>query len=189
MNRASLVYIVMALCLVAGLWAILDFGSGLKAPPDLAGTWEIEPDAAAVVAPVTAPLGRSVQLEQSGRFLRLHFESGRVADLKMVADHVATGDGRTLHAIDFTGRGWALSAVGDPKEDLMRMELLGPVSLSFMARRTHRTYPDDEKEIRATTRPATRPAAAPLPVGPAVGAAPGPPTAPTPGPTTAVTTE
>src|SRR5687768_3201406 len=182
MNRASLVYIVMALCLVAGLWAILSFGSGLKAPPDLAGTWEIEPDAAAVVAPVTAPLGRSVELEQSGRFLRLHFESGRVADLKMVADHVATGDGRTLHAIDFTGRGWAMSAVGNLEEDLMRMELLGPVSLSFMARRTQRTYPADEKQTRATTRPATRPVAAsgpPGPAGPAVGAA-----GPAPGPST-----
>ena len=131
----------MALCLVAGLSAILAFGSALRAPPDLSGTWEIEPDARAVVAPTPAALGRWMTLEQSGRFVRLHFERGQVVDLKLTAEKAAIIGGQYVHAMEFSGRGWALSVEGDPAMEVMRMDLLGPLSLSFTARRTQRTYP------------------------------------------------
>ena len=156
MNRATLVYVVMAACLVAGLWAILGFGSNLRAAPDLAGTWQIEPDTRALVAPAATPLGRSFTLEQSGRFLRIQFEGGAVADLKMV-DRSA-GDVRALR---LTGRRWEVSVNGDPASDELRMDLLGPVSLAFTARRVQHTYAAKPLHRPAATAPATRPAAAP----------------------------
>jgi hypothetical protein len=155
MSRATIVYLFMALCLVAGLSAILALGSGLRAPPDLSGTWEIEPDPRAVVAPEPAALGRWMTLEQSGRFVRLQFERGQVVDLKLVGEKSAVAGGKYVHTMEFSGPDWALAVEGEPAMEVMRMDLLGPISLSFAARRTQRTYPGHG----GTRKPSTRPAA------------------------------
>jgi hypothetical protein len=159
MNRATLVYVVMAACLVAGLWAILGFGSTLRAAPDLAGAWQIEPDARALVATAATPLGRSFSLEQSGRFVRLQFERGTVVDLKITENRPVGGPkGQPRRAIQLNGSGWALAATGDPASDEMRMDLLGPVSVAFTARRTQHTYPSRTPHHPPATPPASRPA-------------------------------
>ena len=85
MSRAAVVYILMFVGLVAGMWVILPLGEALSAPYDLAGRWDIEPDL--TMGPrVGPPLGRTMEVEQSGRFFRIGFASGRTLDLKLVRE-------------------------------------------------------------------------------------------------------
>ena len=86
MSRATAVYVCMVVALVGGLWAVLRVGSRLQAPPDLSGRWELQPlDPAGPERPAGEErLGRSVRVDQSGRFFRLEFDRGRVMNLRLL---------------------------------------------------------------------------------------------------------
>ena len=62
MNRAAVVYLVMIVVLVGGLWGVLGVGGRLVAPDDLNGRWRA----------VEGGHGRpGVTVEQSGRYFEL----------------------------------------------------------------------------------------------------------------------
>jgi len=121
-NRATLVYILMVVVCASGLWVIVRAGSHLKAPPDLSGEWVVS------ASPVVAGLGDTMQVEQSGRYLRLTFAGGLVLDLKIVGDF----SGETLH---FAGNAWKMTATLPRPGEALAARLEGPTPAAFTARR------------------------------------------------------
>src|SRR5439155_11567980 len=93
MNRATAVYVAMLAVCAVGLWGILRVGGRLRAPPSLAGVWDIDP-----IDPSAARLGGSMTVEQSGRFVQVRFASGRALDLKLADEPDGT--------VTLTGGGW-----------------------------------------------------------------------------------
>src|SRR6476469_3504984 len=77
-TSATAVYVIMMLVFATGMWAVLVFGSTLRAPPDLAGEWELLPEGDPRAATLRATL------DQSGRFVRLRIHGGESYDLRMV---------------------------------------------------------------------------------------------------------
>ena len=143
MSRATAVYLCMLAALVGGLWAVLRLGSGLRAPPDLSGRWELQPlDPAGPERPAGEErLGRSARVDQSGRFFRVEFERGRVLNLRLLrASAVGKGPGRRVRMELGDGQ-WTLVADGPPARDEMIFHLDGPLRRAFAGRRTVRTYP------------------------------------------------
>ena len=160
MNRATLTYLVMFAAFGVGLWAVLRAGAGLEPPVDLAGTWEITastavPVGAAAAAAAAGPpqpaeaLGRSFVIEQSGRYVRLHFASGERIDLKLTdaLPGRAGGARDALLTVELTGGPWRVIGAGSPRHDAMRFSITGPtVAAAFEALRTERTYKFDRPE-------------------------------------------
>src|SRR3954470_2089619 len=79
-TNATAVYVIMMLVFATGMWAVLVFGSTLRARPDLAGEWELLPE-----GDPRAPTLRAT-LEQSGRFVRLRIRNGPTLQRRMVDD-------------------------------------------------------------------------------------------------------
>lgn len=67
-DNATAVYAIMIALFAAGMWAILAYGSTLRAQPDLAGEWELVPEAG---SDQSSRQAERVTIEQSGRFVRL----------------------------------------------------------------------------------------------------------------------
>src|SRR4051794_2122832 len=129
-SRATLVYLLTLVACAGGLWFILRVGSELQAPPDLSGTWEISPnDSAAAAAPPNADLGRTMVVEQSGRYLQVRFADGLAADLRFAEDSAAESQ-----PIRLVGRDWRMTAVRRGTGDLA-VRLDGPQTAEFLARR------------------------------------------------------
>jgi hypothetical protein len=149
-NRATWVYAVMLLVFIAGLWTILQLGSGLQAPTDLAGEWESD-------------AGGKLTIEQSGRFVVITRENSTRLDLKVVEDK-ASGDKKSpVRTLRLADDGWTVFAQGSPRADEFMFEIKGPgVAESFVARRTRRAYLTVTHATPAV--PATQPSAAPTAV-------------------------
>jgi hypothetical protein len=112
MSRATLVYILMVLVGVAGTVVILKRGHVLHAPPDLSGDWHIL--GAESTANDSAGLGRTMHVEQSGRFVRLRFDRPLTIDVKLLS-HAPTADGPTTRRavqMQFKGNEWTLATLG-----------------------------------------------------------------------------
>ena len=75
MSRATVVYLLMIVALVGGLWAVLAAGGRLVAPEDLGGRWT-----------AVAPGGRwsAVSVEQSGEYFELTFGTDPAVPLTLV---------------------------------------------------------------------------------------------------------
>jgi hypothetical protein len=149
MSRATLVYISMFVLLGAGLWTVLAIGHGLTAPPDLSGYWQVKsPDEDLPF------VGDGLELEQSGRYLRLRTAENFRADLKLVppSDRM-TGE----PTIRFAGNGITLAIGGLPKANRATMRITGPADVSFDARRTVYQGKTLAKETPSATAPSTRP--------------------------------
>ncbi len=138
MNRAAVVYLVMLVVLVGGLWTVLAIGSSLEAPQDLAGKWQLSP---------AGPdgWGPDMQVEQSGRFFQVFIDHGPRLDLKRAIET----DRRILltnsmYQVTFTG----LALAADEKQLLIE----GPQGGRWTARRVSRKYPSD-LPVRPTTKP------------------------------------
>ena len=169
MSRGTVVYIAMAAALAGGMWVILPMGERLVAPFNLAGRWEIEPDLS--MGPrVGPPLGRTMEVEQSGRYFQVRFASGRTLDLKLMRE--TRQDPRVK--MELAGGGWDMTCDADAADGTMRIDLRGAVSRVWTAKRAD---PADEpaEELRperpaagAATRPAaeTSTGVAPGPMGP-----------------------
>jgi hypothetical protein len=131
-SRATLVYVIMLVACAGGLWVILRVGNRLQAPPDLSGTWEISPiPGAAAAAP--AELGRTMTVEQSGRYLQVRFAGGLAADLRLAEAPVVSG-ATAGPPIQLVGRDWRMTAV--PRDGgALAVRLDGQRSAEFLARR------------------------------------------------------
>jgi hypothetical protein len=131
MTRATTVYLSMFVVLGVGLWAVLALGARLQAPADLSGYWEVRP-----LGETVPPVGEGLTVEQSGKYARVRFETGRRLDLKL-AELARQGQGQdeTVTA-RFTNDRWTLTFEGKPAENTARVTVRGRGTATFEARRT-----------------------------------------------------
>src|SRR4051812_49858153 len=73
---------IMVVLFVAGMWAILAYGSTVRAAIDLAGEWQLVPQH-------KSSERRRAFIEQSGRFVRLRIVGGQTFDLRIPKEDVA----------------------------------------------------------------------------------------------------
>jgi hypothetical protein len=155
-SRATFTYVVMLAVFFAGLWAILSFGSILlHAPEDLAGRWELSDVAGA------KPPGK-MNVEQSGRFFKLTV-NGSMLNLKLTGEEAIEGRRADVKRIRLSSDSAKAVFEGVAGGDEFQLELSGPVSGRWMARRVERTYPKPEPAAGKklpTTAPATAPVVA-----------------------------
>jgi len=144
MSRATAVYVVMFVCLIAGMWVVLAYGATLQAQPDLSGTWELANDVSLAGLP---PLGHALRVEQSGQFIRFDFADGHALDLKIAGRREAVRGGRATNVVLLQGAPWPkVEAEGDPSGDALRLRFIGPSdNAETDAVRTARTYPTHKK--------------------------------------------
>ena len=140
MSRATAVYVITFVSLVVGMWVVLGFGAALQPQPDLSGTWELENDVSVGGWP---PFGRVLRVEQSGLFVRLHFDQGPALDLKIAERHTEQRGDRRVQVLVMRGGDSApqVEAAGDPETDRLRLRFAGPSDAAeTSATRTERTY-------------------------------------------------
>jgi hypothetical protein len=132
LSRPAVVYVVMLVVLVAGLWTVLSIGRHLHAPRDLAGKWQLIP-----LSPGAKP--QLMTVEQSGLFFQVGFEKGPPLDLKLKDDSKQILTGKNCQ-LTFTG----------PTDDDKTVELTGKQSGRWTAHRTLHAFPADveSKEAR-----------------------------------------
>jgi hypothetical protein len=131
MSRATVVYIVILVAGVAGLWLIVRMGSTLTAPSDLSGVWGVGGEDPAL----PALLGQTVYVEQSGRYLRLNFERGLQVDLELVGETRPNPETEAGLELRFEGRDWSLAARGSSAAGPLIFRLDGPEQYTFTATR------------------------------------------------------
>ena len=123
MSRATAVYVVTFVSLVAGLWVVLRLGAALQAQPDLSGTWELENDVSVGGWP---PFGRALRVEQSGLFVRFVFDEGPALDLKVAARRLEQRGGERVPVIELRDDAApVVEAVGDPDTGRLRLRFAG----------------------------------------------------------------
>jgi hypothetical protein len=136
-TNATAVYVTMMLVFATGMWAILVFGSTLRAPPDLAGEWELLPE-----GNPAAEATRAI-IEQSGRFVRLRLHGGPTIDLRMTEDvPLKPGAAASRTSIRMAGKnGASADFEATPASDVYRLTLDAPPEHRvFTARLVARTY-------------------------------------------------
>ena len=73
MKRASVSYVIMLVIFILGQWAVVEFGTRLRAAPDIAGQWSLSPD---LESPASNAPSHKMTVSQSGKFLDLYFDNG-----------------------------------------------------------------------------------------------------------------
>ena len=149
MSKPTLVYAVVLVACVGGLWGILRAGSHLSAVSDLTGQWTIEDGPQGPSG--LQQLGGAFAVEQSGQFIRVRFKGGQALDLRAETAPmgpidkpvtlVAAGGGArltgTIGPVTEGGPGGAgTSDDDDAKKDLGvrgRFTLTGPTVARFVA--------------------------------------------------------
>lgn len=127
MSRATIVYVLMLLLGVGGLWLILGAGSRLRAPTDLSGAWGVGSEDPTI--PET--LGDTVNIEQSGRFVRLDFAKGLIIDVKLKDESLPDPVHGKLLDMIFEGPTWKMSALGEGRGGPLIVKLTGPQHHTF----------------------------------------------------------
>jgi hypothetical protein len=120
-GRAGLIYGVMIALSLAGMWAILSYGEKLKPPHDLAGEWDILPDA--TTRPSNQTKFAQVTISQSGRFFQLTIPGQPTRSFELISENVAAKqhtmvlDDRKDHQIMISGpdEGTYRLILDDPK--------------------------------------------------------------------------
>jgi hypothetical protein len=69
----------MLVIFIIGQWAVVQFGTHLRAAPDISGTWDLSPSPPNEVTP-----GQKMIVRQSGRFADITFEGGPHFSAKLV---------------------------------------------------------------------------------------------------------
>ncbi len=132
MSRPAVVYLVMIVVLISGLWTVLEIGGYLSAPEDLAGKWQIQ-------SIDTGPRGQrelggpGLNIEQSGLFFQINFDHGPQLDLKQ----------KSTSPTVLANRDWKLTITGRIGSDDKTLQIQGPQSGWWSAHRTLRTFPAD----------------------------------------------
>jgi hypothetical protein len=137
MNRATLVYILMLIGCGGGLWGILRAGAPLRAPLDLAGTWDVLPGGTG------GDLGPTMTVEQSGRYVVVRFAAGPALELEVERQQRPAAPGGPS-MVQLAGDGTTLKAILSDGGRTMAGEMTGPRAAAFTAR------------LRTDTRPGAR---------------------------------
>src|SRR5580765_2033400 len=114
MSRTTKVYIGMTLALGLGLWGIFVVGGFLNAPRDLSGTWELESG--------QERFGKSMRIDQSGRFYHMEFEKGPKLDLRRKSEGSVAANSDAI-AIELQGGAWAATLAFTPANDSVQGNL------------------------------------------------------------------
>lgn len=121
----------MIVACAAGLWVILRAGYGLQAPVDLSGAWSIGGEDPSVAK----TLGETVNIEQSGQFVRLNFERGLHVDVKLTAIRPKDATANKMLDMNFESRAWKVTALGQNADGPLIFQLIGPEKHRFTATR------------------------------------------------------
>ena len=135
MNRATVVYLVMIIAFVAGMWAVMTAGAGLTAPEDLGGRW-------LGTNPPATNTWPALTVEQSGRYFQLAFDNGP-GDIA-VSSQVSSGDGR----LSLARGAWRVTIDGTPGQAVRTFHVDGPTSGTFTGRRAGPTTAPAAKEAK-----------------------------------------
>ena len=133
MNRSTVLYLVMFLALIAGLWGILRIGSRLEPPHDLSGSWSARLIDA---SPDADPL--RMEIIQSGQFLTLDLPGAPLLKVRLT-EVTHDADGRV--ALHWTGPDAKLvvqrpTPPKTPDEKVRYwFQLEGPTRMTWRARR------------------------------------------------------
>jgi hypothetical protein len=123
-NRASIVYGIMILASIAGVWAVLAVGKGLMPPEDLAGKWSLEsrlgPNRPEIQE---AALGPGMTVDQSGKFFQVSFENGPKLNLELSNQ---SNPNASETQVALVGEPWRLTFQGVSGGDDMEVHLVGP---------------------------------------------------------------
>ena len=147
-NSAAAVYMIMLLVFAAGMWAILAYGSTLRAPFDLAGEWELLPE-----GDPHADVVR-MGIEQSGRFVRLRQPGRRPLDLRVTKDEPAA-----RRSVEMHGDGASAEFEETLVPNVFRVMLASPERRTYTGRLVVPTYSRPHaanKPQHPTTAPAAQ---------------------------------
>lgn len=128
LSKPVVVYLVMIVVLVGGLWAVLALGGNLSAAEDLAGKWELHPIAG-------GSEGKTMNIEQSGEFFQISIDQGKLMDLKL-HEHSSS-------KLVLSNRHTQLTVSGNEGGDDKTFLLTGDKNGQWNAHRTVRTFPAD----------------------------------------------
>lgn len=132
MTRSTTLYIAMFAVLIVGLWGILTLGGRLQAPHDLTGVWEFRQPGADPQAAT-----KTFTVDQSGRFVRLHFSATEAIDLRWVGEERDATSGSRVVRLEGPGHALTVRVLpGDPPAGpSYRFELGGTTQRAWLARR------------------------------------------------------
>lgn len=152
MNRATGVYVIMFLIFGSGLWLILSLDWLVQAPPDLAGTWKLQP----ISAPGRFKHADEITVQQSGKFIEITFlNTGERLPMRLVSVDPSPNSATSVDIRLKSSPGMIFS--GNPRGDRFRVQTDEKQPHIWNAVRTLRTYPKPESdskpaEAQATTR-------------------------------------
>src|SRR5687767_11857140 len=136
MSRAYIIYFLMFVGAIAGLWVILTVGAAMKAPDDLAGEWTVTWEG----TPPAEVRDGTMRVSQSGRYFVVRFSAGRAMRFTLRPVWQGARDGRILQ-MELDGEVWKLDLQGaipigqSPRVGEMRLKLSGPSEHAGIARR------------------------------------------------------
>jgi len=137
-NRASVVYVIVLVCMVVGMWLILTFGSVMSAPEDISGDWTLKP--------LFFGKDRTLTVSQSGKFVNVRTDSGSVINLKITKiKPIESPTGEKL-LIRLSGEKCDAELEGAAGSDAFRFRLKGfGYDGNWSAERTTRQFPAAHK--------------------------------------------
>ncbi|HMB95087.1 MAG TPA: hypothetical protein VKK61_03530 [Tepidisphaeraceae bacterium] len=146
-SKANSVYVLMLAGFVAGLWAILSFGSVLlHAPTDLAGRWELRH----VGATEETPPACILSIQQSGRYVQASVE-GKNHSLKLTSERIEqTTVGKDEVNIELGGIDLKMIFRGRVDDDTYHLQTNGALDGDWYALRVNRTYPKRQADQPTT---------------------------------------
>ena len=136
MGQSSYVYILWLVILAAGLWIIIGFGSLLHAREDLAGEWQVTPE-----APASATDTQRMKVEQSGQYFNITLPDGQLLRLNLAEEAVVGQPFIDSKRITLRGNGITATFEGRSQRDLWRFSLGGNAKAAYIARLADRLYP------------------------------------------------
>ena len=132
-SKATSVYVIMVVVLIGGLWLILEMGSTLMPPTDLAGKWELK-----------GPSGsQDLSVEQSGKFVDLVMGNW-ASSLKIRHDGNQNPIGNSSPAqqssIELVGTGESVTFANLGIDDNCTIRFKGTVTGDYQAHRVLRAF-------------------------------------------------
>jgi len=128
----------MILVLAAGIWGILLFGASLQGQEDLSGEWTLRP--------LLFGGERRLTVSQSGRFVNVRTDAGRVINLRIQKSEVISKSGAGKVRIRMSGEKCDAEIEGISGSDTFRFRLKGfGYDGNWSAERTVRRYPGSKK--------------------------------------------
>ena len=126
-SRAASVYIIMAVIFVGGLWLILEMGSTLIPPTDIAGKWDL----------TDASGAKELSVEQSGKFVDLTMTNW-TASLKIDNDLNQNAAGQNTVVMKGNGQRVTFEGLGISDQCTIRFD--GPMAGAYQAHREIKAF-------------------------------------------------